>query len=211
MYGCTENSPRVTYCWLPEAIPDHPAAWPVGRPVAGTSVRIVDGSGKEMEPNSVGDIVISGTSLMTRYLGQPGLTGQRVADGWFATQDRGFLDERGDLHLVGRADNVFSVGHEKVAPEEVEELIGSVAGVRDVAVGPLPDPILGSITVALVATDGDYQTLLTRIRNACVSRLPRSKQPRRYFRVVDIPRTAYGKIDRSSLRSLLSDLGRSIE
>lgn len=103
----------------------------------------------------------------------------------------------------GRLDNIFSVGHEKVAPEEVENLLARVPGVREIAVGALPDPVLGTIPGALVVTDGDFADVLVRIHGAGTELSP-AKRPRHYFEVEELPRTLYGKIDRPGVRSTLS-------
>jgi long-chain acyl-CoA synthetase len=200
MYGCTENAPRISRKWLPDDVPDRDAPWPVGKPVVGTKIRIASEAGTQVERGKVGEITIAGTSLMRGYLGAAQATAERVKDGWFATRDLGFIDENGDLCLVGRLDNIITVGHEKVAPEEIEAVLLSVEGVRDVAVGAAPNRLLGQMPVALVVHDGELESLLPHISRRCEETLSRVKIPRYFFSTPAIARTPYGKIDRAALR-----------
>lgn len=206
MYGCTENAPRVSYYWLPDSVSDRKTPWPVGRAIAGTRIRVVGSDGSEVAGGTVGEILVGGTSLMRGYLSAPeGLAG-RIENGWFKTRDLGFIDGDGELNLVGRLDSVFSVGHEKIVPEEIEDLIGRLPGVRDVAVAPIADRILSQIPAALIVADGDFADVAARVRAACGASLARAKFPRRIFHVSAVPRTSYGKIDRAGVRELAARL-----
>jgi acyl-coenzyme A synthetase/AMP-(fatty) acid ligase len=134
MYGCTENSPRICFSWLP---PDALARWLCD------DLKVVDTTGHHVSPGLVGEILITSTSLMRCYWREPNLTDRYLVDGWFQTGDLGFLAEDGALSLVGRRDNLINVGHEKVAPEEVEIVIACVLGVVEVGVAPGEDALLG--------------------------------------------------------------------
>lgn len=206
MYGCTENAPRISYFWLPEIIPDRATPWPVGRSIAGTQIRIMPPDGSTVPNGTIGEILVRGTSLMRGYLAASDVLAGRTQGGWFPTRDLGFIDSTGDLNLVGRLDSVFSVGHEKIVPEEIEDVIGRVAGVRDAAVAPVYDPILVQVPAALIVGEGDFAELSARIRTACAASLSRAKFPRRFFQVPTIPRTSYGKIDRPGLKELVARL-----
>jgi long-chain acyl-CoA synthetase len=195
VYGCTENAPRVSYNWLPDIIPERSTPWPVGLPIDGTRIRIDAPAGE------TGEVLVGGASLMRCYLGAARESATRIEDGWFRTRDLGFIDDAGALNIVGRIDNVFGVGHEKVSPEEVEEVICAVAGVREAAVASVPHPILLNVPAVLVATDGEFPAVAQRIRSACTQSLSRSKFPRHIFHVEALPRTGNGKLDRVRVRA----------
>lgn len=202
MYGLTENSPRVSFGWLPRPIPDRATAWPVGTAVAGTRLRVRNATGDaDVPPGEPGEIEVSGASLMRGYLGANAPTPE-----WFRTRDGGVIDADGNLNLVGRLDNIFSVGHEKVSPEEIESLLAQLDGIDDVAVSHAPHNLLGSATVVVFTATSDTQQLPATIRETCTRSLSRAKFPHHIFRIEAVPKTLYGKIDRPALRTLAAAL-----
>jgi len=75
-------------------------------------------------------------------------------DGWFWTSDLGEIDGGGRLTVRGRADDVINSGGEKVIPGEVETVLGTFPGVRDVVVIGVPDPEWGeAVTAVIVPAD----------------------------------------------------------
>jgi acyl-CoA synthetase (AMP-forming)/AMP-acid ligase II len=198
-YGCTENSPRIAHYWLPPDVPDRDGPWPAGRPLAGTEVRIADGQGQPAAANETGSIEVGGSSLMRGYWNAPEITSRKLRDGWFLTGDLGFFDGEGRLNVVGRADNIIGVGHEKVSPEEVEAVISKIEGVGEVAVGGTPDPLLDQVPVALLVLDDEKSPAPDEISNICRKKLSSAKVPKRFFVIDSIPKTLYGKPDRKAI------------
>jgi acyl-CoA synthetase (AMP-forming)/AMP-acid ligase II len=211
MYGLTENTPRVSFGWLPKPIPPRATPWPVGQPVIGTQVRIRTETGEIAATNEVGEIEVAGDSLMKGYLNSPTAEPSRFEGGWFKTRDSGYIDLNGDLNLTGRLDNIFSVGHEKVSPEEIEDVLSQIAGMTEVAVSSVPHKLLGAVPVVLYVSDAEKMEM--QVRAACSRALSRAKFPRYVIRVDTLPRTLYGKLDRRALRQLadavVPDGGRS--
>ena len=72
------------------------------------------------------------------------------ADGWLHTGDLGWLDDAGNLSLVGRRVEMYIRGGYNVYPAEVEEVLGEHPGVVRAAVVGIPDPVLGQIGAAAV-------------------------------------------------------------
>ncbi len=208
MYGCTENSPRVAFYWLPPSPTIRDTPWPVGHAVTGTQIKVVDESGGTVGPclESAGEILVQGTSCMRGYWRDPDLTRAKIVDGWLHTGDLGFIDSEGALHLTGRLDNLFSVGHVKVSPEEIESILETVPGVREAGVVPLSDDFLGNVPVALAVLEGPEGDTLIRARRECDLKLSTAKRPRAIFSAVSLPRTHYGKLDRVKLRSVAESM-----
>ena len=210
VYGCTENGPRVSYKWLPEAGPEKNGVLSVGIAVRGTHIRIVDAAGAQVPSGETGEVAISGSSLMRTYLGRPDQMAERMDGDWFRTSDLGFVDIDGELYIQGRADNIVLVGHEKVSPEEIEDLLTSVPGILEVAVGAIPDALLYQVAAALLVVQGAPQEVIAEARRRAREVLSRAKGPRRYFIVDAIPRTGHGKIDRRAVAALLQrEAGRA--
>lgn len=205
-YGCTENSPRIAHYWLPSEVPDRDGPWPVGRALSGTEVRITDDPGEPTAAGETGSILIRGSSLMRCYWNEPESTREQLHDGWFRTGDLGYFDEEARLNVVGRADNIIGVGHEKVSPEEVEAVISKIEGVAEVAVGGIPDPLLDHVPVALLVLDGEESRTLDKIRDVCRNKLSSPKIPSKLIVIDSIPKTMYGKPDRKAIKDYIQNI-----
>jgi O-succinylbenzoic acid--CoA ligase len=156
-----------------------------------------------------GLIQIAGPVLFSGYW--PDLAGGRLpgtpagswaaAGGWFTTSDLGEVDAGGRLTVRGRADDVINTGGEKVLPGEVESVLGTIAGVRDVVVVGLSDPEWGELVTAIVVpADPADPPDLARLRAGTRDRLPGYAAPRGLVLVPEIPLLASGKPDRLALR-----------
>jgi acyl-CoA synthetase (AMP-forming)/AMP-acid ligase II len=201
MYGCSENSPRISYHHLEgRSGMDDKGYFAVGRPVQGTSLRVVSETGDDAAPREVGEVLISGESLMRCYWKDPEATGARIRDGWFHTQDLGYLDAQGLLHLTGRKSAIINVGNEKVSPEEVEKVLLELPEVREVVVYGASDPLLGESVQAQVVLEPGHRIQLPDLQRHCRKRVSGYKVPRRIQIVETLQKTHYGKVDRKALR-----------
>jgi acyl-CoA synthetase (AMP-forming)/AMP-acid ligase II len=127
-------------------------------------------------------------------------TAAKLRDGWLHTGDLGYLDETGRLVLTGRASNVINVGNEKVSPEDVERTLLEVRGVSDAGVYGVPDPVTGETVRAKVVLESGAAVDPEAMLQHCRMILSGYKVPRE-IRVVDaLPRTLYGKLDRTKLK-----------
>lgn len=199
IYGFTENSPRVSYRWMDGEVRAPDGILPVGRAIEGTEIRVVRQDGSDAAPDELGEIIVSGTSLMSGYVRDGVLDTGDVETGWFRSGDTGFLDQTGELHFRNRADFVIICNNERVSPEEVEVALGGVEGVLDVGVAGIEDAIHGHVPIALVACEGDLADVVPGLRRQATQRLMRTKHPRHFVKVETIPRSDFGKIDRAAL------------
>jgi acyl-coenzyme A synthetase/AMP-(fatty) acid ligase/acyl carrier protein len=119
-------------------------------------------------------------------------------DGWYATGDLGRVDERGNLHVEGRADSRINIAGKKVDPVEVEEALGACEGIVDCAVASVDGPD-GTQVVAFVCVDESSAPDDGEIRARLAQRLSPHKLPRLFARVAEIPRTLTGKVRRGEL------------
>jgi o-succinylbenzoate---CoA ligase len=145
-------------------------------------------------------IRIAGPVLFSGY--RPG-GGQGARDGrWFSTSDLGALDAVGRLTVRGRADDVINTGGEKVVPGEVETVLGTIDGVRDVVVIGVPDSEWGElVTAVVVPADPALPPDLRQLRGHSRGMLPGYAVPRRMLVVAEIPMLPSGKPDRMALRA----------
>ncbi|RYE75282.1 MAG: AMP-dependent synthetase, partial [Myxococcales bacterium] len=161
----------------------------------------VEESGLEPEGDDGGQIWIRGDNLFSGYW-PDGADGPE-AEGWFPTGDVGYLDDQGELHLVDRVKELVIVSGFNVYPSEVEDVIGELPSVKEVAVIGASDDTTGEAVVAYVtpAVDTDPDTLADEVRARCAQRLARFKQPSHIHVVDELPLTVTGKVQKGRLRA----------
>ncbi len=201
MYGASENSPRISYHWVEDKGSEDPARfYPVGIPVQGTRMEIRSDEDRPVPAREVGEVVVSGTSLMRGYWRDPQSTAAKLRDGWLHTGDLGYLDDMGRLVLTGRASNVINVGNEKVSPEDVERVLLEVRGVAEAGVYGTPDAVTGESVQAKVVVEPGATVDPAAILQHCRLMVSSYKVPREIRIVSALPRTLYGKLDRPRLK-----------
>jgi fatty-acyl-CoA synthase len=113
--------------------PSHPNAREIvalGRPVPGLEFRVVDPStGAVLGEREVGELQISGTSVMAGYYKRPDADGETFCGGWLRTGDLAYLVD-GEMVMCGRIKDVIIVGGRNVYPQDIERAVGSIEGVR---------------------------------------------------------------------------------
>src|SRR5208337_1637816 len=82
-----------------------------GRLLPNNQVRIVPGSGEDLQEGSVGEIAIRSDSLFQGYYNRPDLTEKAIRDGWYYSGDLGFYLD-GELYVVGRKKDLLIIGGE---------------------------------------------------------------------------------------------------
>lgn len=201
MYGLTECK-RCSYL-PPDDIDRKPES--VGIPIPGTLLNIVDNNGKLLGPDETGELVVSSDTVMQGYLGMKDATGKvlRSVEGIegkvLFTGDLCRFDDEGYLYVLGRKDDVFKVGGEKVAPKEVERVIASINGVLDVHVYGAEDATLGHIVKVKVVVDESLGLVPADILGECSAKLENFMVPRIIEFVDKLPRSDSFKL---SLRSV---------
>jgi 2-furoate---CoA ligase len=134
------------------------------------------------------------------YWNRPDADAKAIRNGWYHTGDVGFVDDDGELWLLGRVDDMIVSGGENVHPLEVEEVLAAHPQVAEVAVVGAPDERLGHRVVAYVVAAGDVRADDLDAHCLASSTLPRFKRPREYRFVEELPKSPSGKILRRLLR-----------
>jgi long-chain acyl-CoA synthetase len=168
----------------------------VGIPLAGVEIDIVTG-GRRALPLEVGEIRVRGPNVMLGYWQDAEATAQVLKDGWLYTGDLGHRDSEGYLYIDGRVSDQIKTGAYRVSPEEIEEVIASLSGVREVGVTGVADEMLGHALKAVIVADGAPDA--KRVRAHCRAQLASYKVPRVIEFAASLPRTAAGKLQRSKL------------
>lgn len=148
----------------------------VGRPIAGTQVRVLREDGSAAAPGETGQVWLRrGTEPAYRYVGA---LGRRRPDGWDTLGDLGHVDADGWLWLVDRADDVIVRGGEKVYPVEVERVLEEHPAVRSALAFGVPDAELGQ-RVEAVADIGGAQVTQEDLEAFAAARLDAVRRPAR--------------------------------
>jgi acyl-CoA synthetase (AMP-forming)/AMP-acid ligase II len=168
----------------------------VGKPFAGTTIKILGDDGAQVWPGETGRIFVRGPLLFEGYTG--GGDKDRI-DGLMATGDVGHLDDQGRLFIDGRDDEMIVSGGENVFPQEVEELLLGHEAVADAAVLGVPDEEFGQRLAAFVVLKPGASAGQEELKPYVRERLARYKVPREITAVEQLPRTASGKLQRGKL------------
>ena len=198
-YGLTEAGPVVTstLCSAGSGAAAGKAR-SVGAPLPGIELRIVDDAGGDVEPGEPGEIHVRGQNLFSGYW--PDGDDAPGEKGWLATGDVGCLDSDGDLLLVDRLTEVVVVSGFHVYPREVEEVIGELDGVAEVAVVATPDKQTGEAVKAYVVPRPGSEVTPESVLSHCDARLARFKRPTVVRIVADLPRSVTGTVAKRRLR-----------
>jgi len=157
--------------------------------------------GRELPVGETGEIAMRGPTLMAEYLGEPEKTDDRIRDGWIYSQDKGRLDEHGNVFVLGRMSDMIIRGGLNISPLEIEDVLSAHPNVVDVAIIGPEHAVLGqSIRAVVVPTKMPAnEDLTTQLLEHCKLELAPPKVPQDFVFIEEIPRNAGGKIDRKAL------------
>src|ERR1700761_3115268 len=146
-----------------------------------------------------GELSVRGPIVTRRYFNDPGRTAALIdADGWFRSGDLGRVRDDGYLELTGRSSELFKVGCELVAPQQVEQVLTGYPGVAQAYVAGVPDERLGEVGWAWVVADEDAEPSAAELLGHCRRHLAAFKVPRQFLFLGadDLPKTSTGKVQK---------------
>jgi acyl-CoA synthetase (AMP-forming)/AMP-acid ligase II len=204
-YGLTETAATVTML-RPE---DHRAAFEsndpavrarlgsVGRPLPSVELEIRAPDGSVLPAGERGEIYVRGAQVSGEYLGRRVLT----ADGWFATNDGGWLDDAGFLFVEGRLDDVIVRGGENLSPGEIEDVLVTHPAVAEAGVIGIPDDEWGETVAAAVVLEPGARAGVAELQEWVRARLRSSRTPTVIEFRSALPYNETGKLLRRVLRT----------
>jgi O-succinylbenzoic acid--CoA ligase len=201
-YGLTEAASQVATMTSRDVLLKPGSA---GKPLLFTSVAILSEGGQALPANEVGEIVVSGPTVMAGYDRDDISTARVLQGGWLHTGDVGTLDDDGDLWVLQRRDDIIISGGENVYPAEVEAILEAHPAVRQACVVGIENQEWGQHVAAAVTLEDDISISIPDLLASCRLHLAGYKLPRQIIILPAMPLTASGKIHRRAVIDLLED------
>lgn len=179
----------------------------VGRIVTGCECEIRDPEGKALPAGSVGEVTWRGADKSWGYLAADEQTNAVFTqDHFYKSGDLGQFDEEGYLKIVGRIKDMILRGGRNISPLVIEEALIKHADVQDVAVAPMPDPVLGERACVFVIPRPDAELQLSELLQFLRGEgLATWQLPERLEIMQEFPRSAGGKTLKRDLTAFVTE------
>ncbi len=207
-YGPTETVVGSTVHRVPEQS-GYAGNVPIGQPIAGTTLRVLDPDMNEVPDGEAGELFIGGTGVGRGYVGSPGLTAERfVPDPYsnapggerlYRTGDLVRLMPDRNLEFLGRVDEQIKIRGYRVEPGEVEAALRAEDSVKEAVV--IGQEARGGSRLAAFVVFSAKVPSLTVLKASLRQRLPEHMIPSSIIALEQIPRLPSGKVDRKALPS----------
>src|SRR5215211_1816442 len=213
LYGLTETYGPIAVCaWNPDWDNRPPAEKERLRARQGVAtvvseqLRVVDEHMRDVprDGTTMGEVVVRGNNVLLGYYLDPDATRRAFAGGWFHTGDLGVMHPDGYVELRDRLKDIVISGGENISTIEVEQALSAHPAVAEVAVVGAPDERWGEVPVAFVVARDRERLDQGELRGFARQHLARFKVPKRIEVVMELPKTATGKLQKFLLRERVS-------
>ncbi|WP_227983812.1 non-ribosomal peptide synthetase [Nocardia spumae] len=202
-YGPTE----ATVCATMHRLTFDESVVPVGQPLAGSAVYVLDSELSPVPPGELGEVYLAGVGLARGYLNRPGPTAARfVANPFGTTGNRMYRTgdlarwSDGTLVFAGRVDDQVKLRGFRIEPGEIETILGQHPDIGRAVVVPRTDPPGEPRLIAyVVPAEAGHALDVAALRGFAIDRLPSYMVPSAFVVLGAFPVTAHGKLDRSAL------------
>lgn len=199
-YGLTESAPTISQTRLDDPL-DDTSCGPV---LPLLSYRLQGDDGKPVAEGAVGELWVRGPTVMRGYYRQPKATADVIdADGWLNTGDMARVDQRGNLHIVGRSKELIIRSGFNVYPPDVEAVLTAHPDVTLSAVVGRPVEGNEEVVAYVQLTPGSKATA-EDIRAFAAERLAPYKRPSEVVILEALPATPTGKILKGKLNAMIA-------
>jgi acyl-CoA synthetase (AMP-forming)/AMP-acid ligase II len=172
----------------------------VGRPLPSLEVEIRDPDGASLPAGARGEVCVRGAQVSGEYLDHDAKVGE---DGWFHTNDGGWMDDAGYLFVEGRLDDVIVRGAENLSPGEIEDVLLDHPAVADAAVVGVTDEEWGEAVAAAVVLAAGATVSEAELQAWVRARLRSTRTPSRVEFRAELPYSETGKLLRRVLKAEL--------
>jgi amino acid adenylation domain-containing protein len=209
-YGPTENT-TFTCCYVVPSNYRADGTLPIGKPIAHTTVHILDADRNELAAGNSGELATGGAGVALGYLGRPEATAEKfLADPFsdlpgallYLTGDRAAVRPDGTIEFLGRIDRQVKIAGHRVELAAVENALSASPLVADAVVAVLTVPSGEKQLVACVALASPAPNAEATLRAWLQTRLSRTSTPQHWLFLERLPINQNGKLDRSALQTL---------
>ena len=193
VYGLSEAGPRVS-----AQTADSCKSNSVGKPIKNVQIHIVNEQGKVLPSGERGILHVSTQCQFGGYI-----TGTQkhlsLYKTWYNTGDIGYIDEFGELHIMGRVDDVIIIDSHKIYPSEIEKILLEQTSIEECAIVKIDInsyECLGCLYVGNKESDFEIKTILRK-------KLMIYEIPKYFVRCEDLPKNRNGKAIRSEVKTYL--------
>jgi cyclohexanecarboxylate-CoA ligase len=178
----------------------------IGRATPASEARVADADGSALPPGQEGELQVRGPSVFGGYFdNESANAGTFTAGGWLRSGDLAVMNERGYIRLTGRLKDIINRGGVKFNPADIETLIERHPGVRQSAIVPMPDPVLGERACCFVTVrPGSALTLADVLDWLARHQVAKPQWPERLEVIGEMPMTPTRKIIKGELIKLVT-------
>ncbi|HLJ02683.1 MAG TPA: amino acid adenylation domain-containing protein [Solirubrobacteraceae bacterium] len=201
-YGPTETN-VCTWYEVPGDRPLPPESLPIGKPLPCVTATVEGEDGQPVPVGEVGELVITGPTVMHGYRGDPERTARVLevradASRTYRTGDLVRVDEEGDLLYLGRRDAQIKTRGYRVELGEIEAALNALDVVVEAAVVAIPDDAVTNRLKAFVVLAREVPE--GELARRCRERLPHYMIPGEFELREELPKSSTGKVDRRALQ-----------
>jgi amino acid adenylation domain-containing protein len=206
-YGPTEATTfTCAHRLRPGDVVDGPI--PIGRPIAGSRVYLLDGRGEPVPVGVPGELWIGGDGVALGYVDAPELTAERFREDPFSAETGARMYDSGDrarwradgtLEFLGRSDRQLKIRGHRVEPGEVEEALRTHPGIANAYVAQISRAAIERGLAAYLVARPDHNPTDEELRAHTAKTLPAYAVPAAWMRLERLPLTGNGKIDIAAL------------
>ncbi len=217
-YGPTENTTFTTCYRIPADFSKSEPRVPIGLPISGTEVVVVNEQLQPVADGAEGELVAMGEGLALGYLNLPQLTCERFVEiglnqntrvRGYRTGDRAVRRSDGLIDYLGRFDDQVKIDGHRIEPGEIERVLANFAGVSDCRVLALTAPAGQKRLVAYIVASDELRT--QNLKERLAGLMPGFMIPHHMMFVEALPLNANGKLDRSALPDPFRTEGQSVQ
>ncbi len=207
-YGLTEYLGSIAMGTPNHLAEESKKGW-IGPALIGTQVRLMDENNEEVDKkkSQIGQIIVSGSSIMTRYLDLPDEQKQRIRGTWLYTGDMGAFDKEGNILFLERKADLITYQNDgnaiKVYPKPLESILYQLPQVQEAAFISIRDRTKNIKPAVVIVRKPQAPLHETEVLEWMRPKLPNPLMlPDFVFFVDTVPRTYNGGINRAKLRGM---------
>ena len=199
-YGITET-PRIIYFDLNKHKDKILSA---GKPMKQVKVYVLDEDDDiiQSSKNNIGEIVIAGEMNMKGYYNNQEATNEVLKNGYYYTNDIGYLDEDGFLYLTGRKNDLLNVGGNKFGTLDIENQASLYELINECSCIGVKDEIFGEVPVLFYTTLNNIEVDENEMKKYLSKNLESYKIPKKIIKIDSLPKNYMGKVDKNKLLNI---------